>query len=130
MLGVKQTDLKALVDNDVKKQIDTSKQSILSEGLTDAKYRVVAATDTTAQVALQTVATAGPDLNIDNIKRESAGKKGGDIKSLIQSTPGVTDVKVKLSPFWVSSVPKKTTKITVTIAKPTAPATQTNVNNP
>lgn len=130
MLGVKQTDLKTLVDNDVKKQIDTSKQSILSEGLTDAKYRVVAATDTTAQVALQTVATAGPDLNIDNIKRESAGKKGGDIKSLIQSTPGVTDVKVKLSPFWVSSVPKKTTKITVTIAKPTAPATQTNVNNP
>ncbi len=130
MLGVKQTDLKALVDNDVKKQIDTSKQSILSEGLTDAKYRVVAATDTTAQVALQTVATAGPDLNIDNIKRESAGKKGGDIKSLIQSTPGVTDVKVKLSPFWVSSVPKKTSKITVTIAKPTAPATQTNANNP
>ena len=130
MFGAKQSDLKTLVDNDVKKQIDTSKQSILSEGLTDAKYRVVAATDTTAQVALQTVATAGPDLNIDNIKRESAGKKGGDIKSLIQSTPGVTDVKVKLSPFWVSSVPKKTTKITVTIAKPTAPTTQTNANNP
>jgi len=130
MLGVKQSDLKTLVDNDIKKQIDTKKQSILSEGLADAKYRVLGATDTTAQVALQTVATAGPDLNIDNIKRESAGKKGGDIKSLLQSTPGVTDVNVKLSPFWVTSVPKKTSKITVTIAKPTVPATKTNANNP
>lgn len=130
MLGVKQADLKTLVDNDVKKQIDTSKQSILSEGLSDAKYRVIAVTDTTAQVALQTVATAGPDLNIDNIKRQAAGKKGGDIKSLLQGDPGVTDVNVKLSPFWVSSVPKKTSKITVTIAKPTAPAPQTNANNP
>jgi hypothetical protein len=130
MLGIKQDDLKTLVDNDVKKQIDTSKQSILSEGLSDAKYRLTAATATTAQVALQTVATAGPDLNIDSIKAQSAGKKGGDIKSLLQATPGVTDVNVKLSPFWVTTVPKKTTKITVTIAKPTAPATQTNVNNP
>ena len=130
MFGVKQSDLKTLVDNDVKKQIDTSKQSILSEGLSDAKYRVIAATDTTAQVALQTVATAGPDLNIDNIKSQAAGKKGGDIKSLLQSNPGVTDVNIKLSPFWVTSVPKKTSKIMVTISKPTAPATQTNVNNP
>ena len=130
MFGVKQSDLKTLVDNDVKKQIDTSKQSILSEGLSDAKYRVIAATDTTAQVALQTVATAGPDLNIADIKNQSAGKKGGDIKSLLLSNPGVTDVNVKLSPFWVTSVPKKTSKITVTISKPTAPAPQTNVNNP
>ncbi len=130
MLGAKQTDLKALIDNDVKTQIDTEKQSILSEGLADAKYKVNAVTTSGAQVALQTVATAGPDLNVNDIKQKSAGKKGGDIKRLLQENPGVTDVNVKLSPFWVQSVPKKITKITVTIAKPTAPIASPNVNKP
>ncbi|MEO8105489.1 MAG: hypothetical protein ABI602_04100 [Candidatus Saccharibacteria bacterium] len=130
MLGAKQADLKTLIDNDVKKQIDTSKQSILSEGLADAKYKVNSATTTGAQVALQTIATAGPDLNVADIKQQSAGKKGGDIKRLLQATPGVTDVNVKLSPFWVQSVPKKITKITVTIAKPTAPTPSSNANKP
>lgn len=130
MLGAKQTDLKTLVDNNVKTQIDTSKQSILSEGLAAAKYKVNSATSSGVQVALQTVATAGPDLNVADIKQQSAGKKGGDIKRLLQANPGVTDVNVKLSPFWVQSVPKKTTKITVTIAKPTAPTGTPNVNKP
>ena len=130
MFGFKQTDLKGLVDADVKKQIDTSKQSILNEGLNDAIYKVANATDTTADLNVQTVATAGPDLNADQIKTQVAGKKGGDIKRLLQASPGVTDVQVKLSPFWVTSVPKKTTKITVTIGKPTAATPSNNAVKP
>lgn len=120
MFGVKSADLKTLIDKDVKKQIDTSKQSILSEGLDEAVFKVSNATDTSAVVNLQTVATAGPDLSVEQLKEQVAGKKGGDIKRLLQSNPGVTDVQTRLSPFWVTAVPKKTSKITITIAKPTA----------
>ncbi len=120
MLGVKQADLKTLVDGSVKKQIDTAKQSILSEGLDVATYKVTNAGDSSAAISLATVATAGPDLSVEELKSQVAGKKGGDIKSLLRANPGVTDVQIKLSPFWVTSVPKKASKITITVAKPTA----------
>jgi len=122
MFGVHQSDLKTLVDNDVKNQIDTSKQSILTEGLDHASFSVNSSTGIDAAVAMQTTATAGPQLDIAGIQRDAAGKKPGDIKSQLQANPDVTGVNVKLSPFWVNSVPKKTSKITVTIEKPTTTA--------
>ena len=119
MYGVKDTDLGQLVNAAVKKQIDTSKQSILSQGLDTAKFTIPTGGDGSA-VSLATVATAGPDLNVDKIKRQVAGLKSGPVKTQLGSTPGVTAVDIKLSPFWVSSIPKDMTKITVTIAKPVA----------
>ena len=120
MYGVKRDDLKSIVDSNVKTQIDTSKQTILSEGLSEATFKVVTSNDTAATVTFQTVATAGPDLRVDALKGQVAGKKGGDIKSLLQSNPGVTDVQTHLSPFFVTSVPTNPAKITITVAKPTA----------
>jgi hypothetical protein len=131
MLGVKQSDLKSVVDNDVKDQIDPSKQSILDEGLSNATFRVITNSGTGAQVAMSTVATAGPDLNVDSLKKQVAGKKSGDVVSLLKSNPGVTDVKVKLSPFWVNAVPKKPSKITIIFNKTvTHVKTKPNANNP
>jgi len=48
-----------------------------------------------------------------------AGKKANAAKELIKQNPGVTDVDVKYSPFWVSAIPSKPSKITVIIEKPT-----------
>jgi hypothetical protein len=122
MFGVKEDDLKKVVENALKEQIDTDKQSILSLGLDKAVFNVNQASETAAELSMSTTATAGPELDIATIKREAAGKKSGQVKSDLQSNPDVTGVEVKLSPFWVTSVPKKESKITVTIEKPT-PAT-------
>jgi len=116
MFGVKQADLKALVDNNVKDQIDSSKQVILNEGLDQANFHLNGASDKTAQVAMSTVATAGPDLKATDIKTQAAGKKSGDIKSMLRTDPGVTAVDVHFSPFWVSKAPKAS-KITVVFQK-------------
>ena len=116
MFGVKENDLKTLVDNDVKDKIDPSKQTILSEGLSKATYRLNNATDKTAQLAMSTVATAGPDLKTDTIKQQVAGKKAGEIKAMLGNDPGVTKVDVKFSPFWVVKAPKAS-KLTVTFVK-------------
>jgi hypothetical protein len=119
MFGVHQSDLKTLVDNNVKGQIDTAKQSILSEGLENATYNLQTSNSTSAQLSLSTVAVAGPQLDVATIKQQVAGMKSGDVKSQLETNPDVTDVNVKLSPFWVTSVPKKTSKITINVAKPT-----------
>jgi hypothetical protein len=131
MFGVHQSDLKTLVDNNVQGQINTSKQSILSEGLDTAVFSVNNATGTTAQLTMQATAVAGPQLNTNGIKQEVAGQKPGNIKSQLETDPDVTNVTIKLSPFWVTSVPKKTSRITVDIAKPTTTQTSNaNANSP
>jgi len=129
MFGVHQSDLKTLVDNAVKGQINTNKQNILSEGLDTASYSVGSSNSTSAQLTMQTTAVAGPEINVDNIKQQAEGKKPGDVKSQVGSDPDVTSVDVKLSPFWVGSVPKKTSKITVNIAKPTTTTSNNNASS-
>ncbi len=130
MLGVQQADLKSLIDENVKKQIDISKQGILDEGLRGATYSATSTTPTSSQLTVQTVAVAGPQLNIDTIRKNAAGKKSGEVVADLRSNPDVTDVQVKLSPFFVSRIPSKTSHITVTIAKPkiTAPSAHGTTN--
>ncbi|HET7320295.1 MAG TPA: hypothetical protein VFI84_01765, partial [Candidatus Saccharimonadales bacterium] len=129
MLGAHQSDLQKVVDTQIKDQIDPAKQSILSDGLDNPDIKVTATGDKTVTIQLQTVGVIGPDLNINDIKKAAAGKKGGQIKDSLTNQPGVTDVTVKMSPFWVTTAPKNISKITVTIAKPTN-TIKTNANNP
>jgi hypothetical protein len=119
MLGIKQADLQSLVVANVKSKIDTKKQKILDDGTVKATFtQQTPGSATSAVVGVATQSVAGPELDIDSIKRQVAGKKSGDIQRLLGDLPGVTNVKVSYSPFWVSSVPKDTTKITIDIAKP------------
>jgi hypothetical protein len=120
MFGVKQADLKTLVTNSIKSQIDTSKQSVLDDGISHAAFNVDGVTAAGGAVTLTSTATAGPDLDVATIKANAQGKKPAAVKSDLESNPDVTGVDVKLSPFWVGSVPHKVDKITVDIAKPTS----------
>ncbi|MFZ1248767.1 MAG: hypothetical protein WAQ24_00395 [Candidatus Saccharimonadales bacterium] len=120
MLGLKQADLQTLVVANVKKQINQGKQKILDDGVAAAVFTQQApGTPSTAVVAVQAQSVAGPEINAEVLKKQVAGKRAGDIKSAISSLPGVTEVQVKYSPFWVSTAPKDTKKITIIIAKPT-----------
>lgn len=129
MFGVHQSDLDTLIDSSVKTQIDTDKQSVLDRGLDKAVFNVGNISNTNAQLSLSTKATAGPDLDVDNIRQDAAGKKAGAIKDELKSNPDVTDVDIKVSPFWAGNLPKDPKKITVNIAKPTNTAKAGNAND-
>ncbi len=115
MLGAKESDVKQLVEDDIKKHIDASKQAILDNGLSKATVQILEKRPNgDYKLALQSEAVAGVQQDIDSIKRTVAGKKRGETVSLIQGRPGVKDVNVSYSPFWVFSTPKKLSKITIT----------------
>lgn len=128
MFGVYKSDLQTLLDNNIKSQIDTSKQAILDDGLNNANIAVNNVSASGAQLTLSTKGTVGPDLKIATIKQQAAGQRVGAVKSQLQTNPDVTSVDVKLSPFWISTIPKKTDRITVTIAKPTTSAKPSSSN--
>ncbi len=129
MFGVHRSDLNSVVDNNIDGQINTAKQSILDNGVDNAVITVNNASATSAQLAMSTQAVAGPQLNIATIKQQAEGQKTGEIQSSLQTNPDVKSVTVKLSPFWVTTVPKNTSRITVNVAKPTTTAkASTNAN--
>lgn len=122
MFGVNQDDINTLVDNNIKSQIDTTKQGILSRGVSQGGFKATDIADSGASINLQTTAEVGPSIDTASIAKNAAGEKAGDIKSDVSADPDVTDVSVKLSPFWVNKAPKNTSKITVNVAKPTQTA--------
>ena len=119
LLGATLTNIKTLVDADIKSQIDASTQGILSQGITQAAFKVNETTSTGAAMTIQTEAVVGPSLDTGELASQAAGKKAGEIEAEVGSNTGVTGVEVKLSPFWVSKAPSNTSKIKVIIAKPT-----------
>lgn len=120
MLAADSDDLKKIIAEEVKDKIDEKRQSILDYGLDEATFKMQGQSDETSKAAMSVTAVAGSDLNLDDIKKAIAGKKANDVKELIKSYPGVTEVNVKYSPFWVSSTPKKVSKITLTVEQPKA----------
>jgi hypothetical protein len=114
MAGAKEDGVKQILEADIKQHIDTSKQNVLNNGLDKATIRVDSKKPTGEVVfTLQAVAQAGVEQNQADIKQAVKGKKKGEAQSAIQSRPGVKDVQIKTSPFWVSKVPKKDSKITL-----------------
>jgi hypothetical protein len=114
MLGIKQDDLKQVVEENAAKKIDKSKQEILDNGLDKAIFKIVEKKPNgEIRVNVQAVVEAGPRLDAEAIKKEIAGKKKGEVQNIIKSRPGIIDVEIDYSPFWVYSTPKKTSKITI-----------------
>lgn len=114
MFGVKRDDLAKLVADNANQKIDTSKQSILDNGLNQATYSLVGTpSDSSAQIKFRSQAMAGPKLDVNALKSQLAGKKSGQVQDQLKALPGIQNVNVKFSPFWVTSVPKNANKVTV-----------------
>jgi hypothetical protein len=118
MYGVPAADLNTLLNNNIKSQVNAS-QGILSNGLTNASFTTTGGSGSPTTLTMTSIAEVGPNINVATIKQQAVGKKSGDVVSTIKNDADVTNVSVKLSPFWVTTVPSKLSKITVTIAKPT-----------
>jgi hypothetical protein len=118
MLGVDEDDLKKVIADSVNKKIDTKKQQILDYGITKGVFAKQNDSPSGMLVALQVTSVVGTDLDITGLKAQVAGKKAGAAKDIIKEYPGVSDVDVKYSPFWVSSIPSKPGKIIIQVEEP------------
>lgn len=118
MMGAKQSDLKQVIASAVDDNIDKDKQSIIDYGLGKATYS--SQNPASGSVAMSTKVIAGPDLKTDELKKKVAGMKSGEAKELLKENPGVTDVTIDYSPFWVTKIPGDPNKINLTIEEPEA----------
>jgi hypothetical protein len=116
MLGISLNTLESLVEADITTKITDSKQKILDNGLANKKILLLEKKSATEQkMSLSVAATVGPDINTSGIATEVAGKTRGQIQNLLSGRAGVKEVVVRYDPFWVTSTPKKASKINVVI---------------
>lgn len=115
MVGIKEDDLKKLVEEDVKDDIDSSKQTVLDHGLVTAVFRLLSnEANGDVRLSVQSLVVAGPQLNESDLKNEIKGKSKTETTEIIKNRPGIRDVNIDYSPFWVFSTPRKEGKIKFT----------------
>jgi len=119
VLAVKKSDLTKAIQDAVASQIDKSKQKVEdTDILAGAQVNVASqSSPTVAVLSITENTSAVPLIDANTVKQQAAGQKTGDITASLNSIPGVQNVSVKLSPFWVSKVPKSQGKIKVVLVK-------------
>jgi hypothetical protein len=116
VLTVKQDDLTKVIKDKLNDQFDASKQKVNDNFLAGTEITVQnLSAPTKATLAVNVDTTAVPILDVASVKKQAAGHKTGDVRNSVSALPGVKSVDVKLSPFWVSKVPKNQSKIKVVI---------------
>lgn len=119
MVGVKRDDLKKLIEANVKEDKGAAGQILLKDGIDKATFKIDSANIQTSSgkipMSFETTVVVGPELNQDQLRSELAGKKKGPAIELLKSREGVIDPNVELSPFWVSSIPGKASRVTFEI---------------
>jgi hypothetical protein len=114
MIGVERDGLKKLIENDAIQQIDTEKQMIVDDGMNSVVFRLNSKDENgRAELNVQTIVVAGPNLDEDAVKAEAAGKNRGEATRAIEGRPGIREVEIAFSHFWVYDTPKDLNKISV-----------------
>lgn len=106
MLGIKQADLKAANEEFITTKMDNKdQQQVYDDGVKDMQFEKVKVSGKTAVYKVSTVGQYGPKFDIEQLKQEVSGKKIGEIRSYIQSLPGVKSADINLTPFWARKAP-------------------------
>jgi hypothetical protein len=116
MYGAKQSDLKSAVATFVHSQTSRN-QNIISYGIHQNDFKQINTNANTDQITLSTITEVGPNISLKQIRKSIAGKSPAEAVALIKQNPDVTSVSIRLSPFWVSSIPSNQSKIAINIAK-------------
>ncbi len=114
MIAITRSEISIYLDAYFAQQIDgRSDQKVYSNGLKEVSFTNVSQVDAGYAANLSTNGKIGPKVDEDALKEYAKGKRYGEIQDYVKQVNGVDDVDVKFAPFWVSSAPGDSHKITI-----------------
>jgi hypothetical protein len=115
-LAVAKSDLSALAESQESQQLGAQNQ-IYDDGSDDLQFTSLGQPQSSGAQKFKAAATAyaGTKINTTALAQQLKGKKEGDAESVAGQVSGVTRATVSLSPGWVTSVPKITSHIHISI---------------
>lgn len=112
--GVEKSAYNKYLDDYFAKQVkEQEDQRVYDNGAGKVTFTNVAPAGNGFTANIVASAKIGPQINDDEIKNLAKGKRYGDVQANIEAIQGVDDVDIKFWPFWVSSVPNDTKKISI-----------------
>jgi hypothetical protein len=106
MLGLKRTDVAAIIEQDLKKQLSgIPNQQIYDKGTDSVRFTNVSRDGDNFKLSLQTTGYIGPKIDTAKLAEQLAGKREGEIIAKVKTYDGIENVTVNFSPFWVSKAP-------------------------
>ena len=119
VLMVPKSDLTDIIKDQLAKQVDKNKQKLSNDDVLKTAAVIVQSqsSPTVASLQVNEDTTAVPIIDVNTVKKQAGGQKSGDIKKSLESLPGVKEVTIKMSPFWVSKAPKDSGKVRVILSQ-------------
>ena len=106
LLGLKRTDVAAIIEQDLNKQLSgIPNQQIYDKGTDSVRFTSVTRDGDNFKLAIQTTGYIGPKIDTAKLSQELAGKREGEIIAKVKTYDGIENVTVSFSPFWVSKAP-------------------------
>lgn len=88
-------------------------QTVADTGISSAVISIDSSTGSTTNLTVKTTAKTGVKQETDSLKAQVAGKNARQTTESLKQIPGVKEVNVDYSPFWVRSTPKNQDHITI-----------------
>ena len=106
LLGLKRTDVSALLERNLKKQLaGIPNQSVYDKGIDAVRFTNVTKIDNGYTLNLHSTGYVGPAIDSAKLANDVSGKREGEIIALVKTYDGIDSVNVSFSPFWVSRAP-------------------------
>lgn len=106
LAGFKRTDISALLEADLKRQIEgVPNQSIYDKGIDAVRFSNFRKEGEEYRVSLQSTGYIGPEIDTGELANRLVGKREGEIIAEVKTYDGIESVSVDFSPFWVSRAP-------------------------
>lgn len=114
LTGVDKSEYGRFLDDYFAKQTQDNKdQRVYDNGAKKTTFTDVTPVQNGFTANIVANAKIGPKIDDDAIKNVAKGKRYGDVQASIEAIQGVDNVDIKFWPFWVSSVPNDTKKISI-----------------
>lgn len=95
-------------------QIDNpGEQRVYESGAKSVAFSQVKKVEGGISATLTTNGKIGPNIEEEQVREKAKGKRIGEIKTEMEAIQGVESADIRLSPFWVGTVPDDDKKITV-----------------
>lgn len=115
LTGLAREEVKQILGDVLKDALnDKPNQSVFSDGSNSIQFQAYQKlSNGNATARLVTTGYIGTTIDTKQLAEQVKGKKHGEIEQIANQIPGVDKVDIKFSPFWVTSAPNNTEKITI-----------------
>lgn len=120
--GVTKDNLVQIIESELERQQDDGGEeptSVIESEIDNATITLRKKPSSSRYVfRVQTKAVLGPDVDLEQLKRDIAGQGYSESLDQLKNLPKVADAEIDLSPFWVFSVPSNPESISIRVELP------------